>query len=229
MLLKVAWDEEKNRKTSCDLCAIRCERFFALLGRVQKILARGKKKLANESYEWTEAHYLIHTNWYHRVAACSRSQYTSPTEKRDHFGNEWTSVARNIKAYQNLSPWPSPHLPLDGKQKVVYTIINIIQPARRRSGRTKKPPQVFISLVNRRWKWNIALDMFTKWMKKKLRPNTAKIQIEILFMRLLSYYCWSIWLRFSSVNVSQRGTYRLAGVIIRKRFVKEFTWSIESF
>lgn len=44
MLLKVAWDEEKNRKTSCDLCAIRCERFFALLGRVQKRFSRGKKK-----------------------------------------------------------------------------------------------------------------------------------------------------------------------------------------
>lgn len=54
----------------------------------------------------------------------------------------------------------------------------------------RKPPQVFILLVNRRWKWNISLDMFTKWENLWMgRREVADIkQIEILFMEILIFF-----------------------------------------
>lgn len=167
MLLKVAWDEERTEKRLVTCVQFAVKDFLRFSGE-HKRFSRGKKKRPNESYEWTEAHYLIQTNWYHRLAACSRSQHTS-TRPRNAITlamNE-LQLRETSKRTRNARRNRRRIFHLTEKQKLVYTIINIIQQARRRSGRTKKPPQVFISLVNRRWKWNIALDMFTKWMKKE--------------------------------------------------------------
>lgn len=174
MLLKVGWDKEKNRKTSCDFCAIHCERFFAFLGWVQKILA-GKKKRLNESYEWTEAYYLIQTGIIELPLVRALSTHRGP-------GYAITLAMKELQSRETSKRSRTTcrnRLHLTERQKVVYMIINIIQQARR-SGHTKKPPQVFISLVNRRWKWNIALDMFTEWEKEARTEHSRNTNWNII-------------------------------------------------